>query len=397
MWRQEWAVGRIRSASKQRMILAWAFALFWNAVSLPVLWGIAQDAAERGGEETLIAPLFGLAGIGLLAWAIWLTLHWQKFGRSEFEMASVPGVIGGEVRGTVHLGTTLQPGDGFSVKLTCVNRVTTGGKNSSTKEWIRWQEEQSIATDAAGYGPFGTTIPVQFTVPYDCEPTRPQPSSDQIVWRLEVGAEVPGVNLKARFEVPVFKTLESKAEVSGRPQLDLETAELRDFGGAALEEGSKIRVFASTPGEWEFRIPPARNPGVAAGATAFTAVWSGSLAAMVYLGTPIVPTLVFGLFDALLICFVVALWFGSSEVRVGHDAMQLRSRFLAFGRTRRIPRQEVEEIKPVVGLQANTTPFYDVQVVCSDGKKLTAARWIRSKREAERLAATMLKAVQGRE
>jgi hypothetical protein len=393
MWRRDWALGRIRSSSKQTMILAWVFALFWNAVSFPLLWGIAHNAGQGGTEETLMAPIFGLAGIGLLAWAIWLTLHWRKFGMSEFEMVTLPGVIGGDLRGTVHLGTTLQPADGFQVKLVCVNRVNTGGKNSSTKEWIRWQEERHLATESTLYGPQGTAVPIAFTVPYDCEPTRTQPSSDQIIWRLEVRADVPGVDLKTRFEVPVFKTSESSAEVSGSGSEDLAAGDPVDADGVALEEGSRIRVEAPVPGELQFRFPPARNPGVAAGATLFAAIWSGSLVAMVHLGVPILFTVVFGLFDAFLLCFVLALWFGRSDVRVRHDGVELRSRILAFSRSRWLARQDVEEIKPVIGLQTNTTPFYDIQIVRKNGRPLTAARWMRSKREAERVAAAMKQAL----
>jgi hypothetical protein len=390
MWRKEWANGRIRSSSKQIMLFAWVFALFWNAVSFPVVGSNLPGALSQGDHESLFMIVFPIVGIGLLAWAAWSTLQWRRFGTAEFEMASVPGVVGGELRGTVHLGTRLQPASGFDVKLVCINRVTSGGSNSSTSEYTRWQEERQIPTGVSGYGPLGTTVPVAFTIPYDCDPSSPTSSSDQILWRLEVGADVPGVNLKTRFEVPVFKTSQSDPEVS-----DLATAGTigADTAGVLLAEGSRIRVAVPVPGEMEFQFPPARNPGVAAGITAFAAVWTGSVGATVQFGAPILFTVAFGLFDLLLLAGVISLWFGSARVRVGHGEIAIRSGILGVGRTRRIPVGEVEEIKPRIGLQTNATPFYDIKIVCRNGRTRTAARWIRSKQEAGRLAAAMMQAL----
>ncbi len=397
MWQKDWATGRIRSSSKRMMLFAWGFGLFWNAVSTPVISSNLPQVLNRGDHDALFMLLFPIVGVGLLGWAVWSTLQWRRFGTAELEMASVPGVAGGELRGTLHIGTRLQPRNGFDLKLVCVHRVRRGGKNNSTSEFIRWQEEQQVPTEASGYGPRGTTVPVAFTIPYDCDPSSPTPSSDQILWRLEVHADVPGVNLKTRFEVPVFKTVESNPEVSDLPTNEAIAADSLDPAGAPLAEGSRIRVAVRVPGEREFLFPPARNPGVAAGITAFATVWTGSVAAMVHFEVPIVLTAVFGLFDLLLLAGVMSLWFGSARVRVGPGGIEIRSRTLGLGRTRRIPGGEVAEIKPVIGLQTNATPFYDIKVVRGDGRTRTAARWIRSKREAGRLAAAMMQALPGRE
>jgi hypothetical protein len=397
MWQKEWATGRIRSSSKRMMLFSGAFALFWNAVSVPAIASQLPEALSRGDQDALWMVLFPIVGLGLLVWAVLSTMQWRRFGTAEFEMATVPGVIGGELRGTLHLGTRLHPPNGFDLKLVCVHRVRSGGKNNSTSEFIQWQEERKVRAEESGYGPHGTTIPVAFTVPYDCDPSSPTPSSDQILWRLEARADIPGVNLKTRFEVPVFKTPESDPEVSELPKGEAIATELLDPAGTPVAEGSRIRVAVPAPGQREFIFPAARNPGVAAGITAFATFWTGSVAAMVCFEVPTLFTVAFGLFDLLLLAGVTSLWFGSARVRVGRGRVEIRSRVLGLGRTREIPGGEIEEIKPLIGLQTNATPFYDIKIVCRNGRSRTAARWIRSKREAGRLAAAMMQALHGLE
>ena len=46
-------------------------------------------------------------------------------------------------------------------------------------------------------------------------------------------------------------------------------------------------------------------------------------------------------------------------------------------------------MKLKIGLQAGTTPYYDVTIVRKDGKPLTAGSGVRDKQEAEWLASTI--------
>jgi hypothetical protein len=387
MWREEWAKGRVRCSSKKTVILAWIFALFWSAVSLPLLWAIPREFGQ-GNTAALIGLLFPVVGVGLLVWATRATLHWRRFGTSEFAMDTFPGVTGGELRGSIHTREGVSPLEGFRVKLICVNRVTTGsGKSRSTREHIRWQEEQTIGAGYVRSLPYRTEIPVAFRIPYESEPSSAESSDNEIVWRLEVAAAVRGVDFHSRFEVPVFKTDDSGPELSREPEVQERLPDLTE-----VEAGSGIRVVPGPTGGQEFVFPPARNPRVAVTLTLFGVAWSGVVAALVYAGEPFFAA-IFGFFDALILFAIVALWLQNTRVFVQYGSIEIRERILGLGRTVAIQAGEVDDLRPEIQMQAGSTPYYDIQITRRDGSTVIAGRWIRSKRDAEAVALALKSAL----
>jgi hypothetical protein len=281
---------------------------------------------------------------------------------------------------------TLMPTDGFRVALTCIRRTTSGsGDNRSTSERILWQEEQRVAgrpsrtTDG-----MSTAVPVRIPIPPDALPCDVSKPSDVVLWRLEVSAQVPGVDYASTFEVPVFRTADSD-----QPRTEVEVAAAHAL--AAQAEGfqpgpeSRIRVTRNRRGT-EIVFPPARNRGAAAGLTLFLLLWLGATAATVLLGAPIVFPIVFGLFAVLLVWLVLDQWLGVSRVTAGDGAVSVASGLVTASRERRLPAGEVAEVITRIGMQAGGTPYYDVVVVRRDGKKMVAGRGIRDKREAEWVA-----------
>ena len=100
----------------------------------------------------------------------------------------------------------IRPLNGIQTKLSCVRPRTTGsGKNRSTPETVLWQDQHQTA------GGMTDAIAVRFAIPADRRATDDTDPDDQIVWRLNTRAELPGVDFAAQFEVPVFKTTPSSA------------------------------------------------------------------------------------------------------------------------------------------------------------------------------------------
>jgi len=204
-WREDWRAGVIKSSNKGEMLASVVFAVVWNAVSSPVLFIVPEEAAN-GNPLILLALLFPLIGLGLIAWAVRNVVRWRKFGETTFQMAAVPGVVGGAIYGLIRIPTYIRPDDGFRLRLRCVKRVTTGsGKNKSTSEHKLWEQEQSVPNEQALVDPVQAAVPVRFDIPGDQPETDPQAASP-IAWKLEVRAAVPGVDYSATFEVPVFRT-----------------------------------------------------------------------------------------------------------------------------------------------------------------------------------------------
>ncbi len=407
MWRQDWAQGRVASATESNMVIAWIFAALWNLVSAPILLlGILDKVKED--PKVAIALLFPAVGIGLLVWAVRETLRFREFGATAFEMSSVPGVIGGELRGAIQARFDARPAQGVLVKLSCVNRTVTGsGRDRSVWEKILWHEERRVAPGELGVGPTGTSIPVSFQVPLDAAGTNSENPDDSILWILEADADVPGVNYRDRFEVPVFKTRETPA--AARPSAGEASSEpfaqeaFGPTGPAKLAEEplrrpehSRIVVKPSASGGTEFDFSAARNPGAALGLTAFLLLWSGSIWLMLSLKAPIFFPIVFGLFDVLIFFLVLQLWFGASRVGIGPGLLIARRSLLGLGSSRQIQCSEIAAIKMPIGMQsggASGTPFYDIRLVLKNGKEMTIGRQVRDKREAEWLVAEMRKAI----
>jgi hypothetical protein len=384
LWRDDWAQGRANGETKSELIRAWAFSILWNLISAPILFVIPREKLQQQ-PASLVALAFPLIGAALLVWAVRETLRWFEFGKTYFEMSSVPCVIGREVRGTIQTRFPRPPTHGIQLKLTCVNRVVTGsGNTQTTQEKILWREQKAVAPEDLSPGPVGTSIPVSFHLPADARSTDGTSPRNSIFWKLEADADVPGVDYKDLFELPVFHTQDSVSE------------EPESTPAAVAEAQPPVRptivMRPAAEGGTEFYFPAARNKSFAAGLTGFVTLWSGFLWLMIVKGAPFFFPLVFGLFDLLLIYGAIQLWLGTSSVVIGSRTVRVRSGLLGAGKTREIDFGDVVKLQTEIAAQqggASGTPYYDIQLIRSDGTKVTVGKTIQDKHEAEYLAAEM--------
>ena len=139
----------------------------------------------------------------------------------------------------------------------------------------------------------------------------------------------------------------------------------------------------------EIYYPRARNPGMAAGLTAFGALWAGAVWLTIALDAPLIFPIVFGAFGLLLAVAVLDAWLTVTRVTVGDGRVTVASGWLGANRERTLSAAEVADVTTKIGAQAGTTMYYDVTLVTTGGKRVAAGRGIRDKREAEWLAATI--------
>jgi len=383
LWREDWASGRIKCSSKGALTGAWVFAVLWNAISWPVVFAFPKEL-DKGNHAIWIALIFPAIGIGLLAWAVRATIRWRKFGESAFVLGAVPGVIGGTLSGAIHPGTGLRLMQEFRLRLTCVNRVTTGsGKNRSTSEHVLWQDEKQVNSD------FNGLVPVSFLIPDDSRESDNSDSDNAILWRLESMANVPGVDYLSSFEVPVFRVAQTAEQLAHAESARREKA--RSLGAYQRPAGSPIVVRSALHGGTEFLYPPGRNPGAALVLTLFTLLWTGSIVFMVWKKAPWFFPVVFGLFDLLLIYGMLHTWFGSTRVLVRTGRVEVTNRLFGIGSPKTMAATDIVEISTRVGMTAGNRTYHDIQIHCRNGKKLVAGGAIRDKLEAEWLASEMKK------
>lgn len=383
LWRHDWAVRRVSDSSRGEMWGAWVFAALWNLVSVPAAVFGVRAALGQGNRAALVALLFPAIGAGLLVWAVRATLRRRRFGTSVLELATLPAAIGHTLEGTVRTPVWLRPPEGFRATLTCLRRVTTGGgRNRSTSETVLWQDEQTVQGTGVG-------VPIAFALPADAPPADPLLAGDRTFWRLAVTAKLEGIDYASAFEVPVFRTA-----ASGEPPTPAEravAARTASVEGYRQPPNSRIEVRETRRGT-EIWFPAGRNPGMAAGLTAFTALWTGIVAALVLLEAPLVFPVVFGGFGLLLLAGVVDQWLAVTRVTAGDGAITVATGLLAPGRERTLRAAEIREIAPRITMQAGSTPYYELSLVTADGKRVAAGRGIHDKREAEWLAATLRRA-----
>ena len=216
LWRQDWASGHITDSSRSTMIGAWLFATLWNLIGFPTGFLSARAALKEGRPAAFLGLLFPIVGVGLVVWAIRTTLRHRRYGVSRLELATVPGVIGRSLIGMVRAPSSIQADQGFDVTLTCVRRVTSGGgKQRSTSESILWQDVQRVQGQPfRAPARMETHIPIAFRISGDAPPSDESDSANRVVWRLQVSADVPGINYESGFDVPVFRTSASEQPLS---------------------------------------------------------------------------------------------------------------------------------------------------------------------------------------
>jgi hypothetical protein len=356
------------------MLCALAVAAFWNVISAPLWFTLPGEIVGKHNWLALLGAIFPAVGLALVAWAICAVLRWRKFGQSTFQMAAVPGVIGGQLAGVVRTSAKVLPEDGFQLTLACIQKVTgSSGKSRSTSENVLWEDDQVVLRDLLQQDPDHTAIPVLFAIPYECRPTDETQSDNQTIWRLKVKAKVPGVDYGAAFDVPVFKTAQSDPHFAADPKLMAEyTAPANPE--RELRDAHVVRGPSPSGEGYEFIFPMGRNLGTSLGFLAFLLVWSGVIGLMIHLGAPMFLPIVFGLFDVLILFLAVDMWFYKSAVDVSPRGLTVTGGLFGWGTPQWVDASDVAKIEPVKGMQSGQSLYYDIVVTRHSGKKITAAK-----------------------
>jgi hypothetical protein len=380
----------ISGNTRANLRTAWFFAAVWNLVSAPMLVIIPRELARN--PLAAFGFLFPVIGVGLLTWAVMTTLRWRRFGASRFEMGTVPATPGGQLSGTIYtrFASDQVHSIRLTLKLTCLNRITRrGSDHSETRETILWREEYTIPEGQIGVGATGASIPGRFALPADARETTATKGSDGIVWVLSAEADMPGVDFKEDFDVPVRRIGES----SGQPLPPRSSAialprQPVSIAGLA-ESGIHIRPTAEGT---EYHFGAGRNASFALGLAVFTLIWTGALYLQYMLDFPRFFLAITGLFELLLLLILADIWLGSTRVIIGAGAVRRRHTILGLGSTRVIPSKSIRKLDLHISMQSSGrsgTPYYELRATLETGKHKHLGSGIRDKRHAEWLIERM--------
>jgi len=248
---KNWASPNIRSGAKKSVAVMWGFAIFWNTLTVPAASKIPEEL-QKGEFGILVVLLFNLVSLGLLVFAIVKTLEWRRFGVTALTMDPHPGAIGGHVGGYIDVKLPYQSEHKFKVTLSNIYSYVSGsGKNRSRHEKVKWQD---IAMVNGAPSLQGTRLSFRFDVPDGLRAS--QEHSDSFYkWNLDINADLPGVDLKRQFEIPVFQTNEKSRYIDdSHTSTDSYVMDL-DLPVLIQQQHGKTELY----------YPPGRTKGMAVG------------------------------------------------------------------------------------------------------------------------------------
>lgn len=252
----DWQTPEIKSGSKAAMYFAWGFCFLWNCISMPLPFMLFEEITVKKNYPALLGLLFPLVGIGLLVWAVRQTIEWKKFGAAPVTLDPFPGSIGGQVGGTLELPYPLDAGVKYVFTLSSVySFVSRSGKNSERREQVKWQD---TTVGYAETGLYGTRLSFRFDVPEGLTPSDAvRLTSTYHLWRLNLTADLPGVDVDRDYEIPVYPTKQKSLRIDNRAVQHSATATLE------LEQTGARKRFLLRPGVAgdELFYPMGRNLG----------------------------------------------------------------------------------------------------------------------------------------
>ncbi len=386
-----WQTERIRSSAKIGMFGMWVFAVFWNAVSLPLLF-ILEDEIKAENYAVLIAILFPLVGVYLIFLAWRMTREWLRFGVVELIMDPFPGAIGGNVGGSLTLKQVGYRDARFRVGLECVYSFVSGsGKSRSRKETIHWAEAGDAKTGISGDG---VRLEFLFDVPDDLPEADIKPSGNYNFWRLKLTGNLPGVDLNREYKIPVFRTGEQSrfARHSISAQVDAVRQDKAVESQAAIDRGDWESTALSEvirikqQGHWlRLYFPMFRKKLLTLFALIFGVGFSFATYAMnqtIGGGAFAVVILIFSIPFALVGLFgsiaTIYLLFNNLSVSIGQGQIDVLRRLFIFpiSRTKvsadKVAKMEIKS-SGSTGQGINKVKHYKIVLSTIDNKKITVA------------------------
>lgn len=221
--KKEWENGIILSETKTKMQVSLIGAVLWNLL----ITTVAFSAWEKIKNDPigLVILIFVLTGICYAIMAVRSVISYYKYGSTSFQLGTFPGVIGGKFSGVIRIPPAVQPEKDYQLNLCCIHQYTTrNGKNSSTHEDILWESTQAIHPTLPKDSSGTQFLPVLFAIPYKCRPTqeiddnKDNHRNAEIIWSLNVSVPTSGIDFECSFDVPIYKTEESRSDFQLDPQ-----------------------------------------------------------------------------------------------------------------------------------------------------------------------------------
>ena len=201
LWREDWQLKTVLAKQYDELpfVLTIILCVLLATVFVAAIYYSSFTVSYTA--KALLKSIFSaVAFLVVFFWAGCEIFRIVKFGRSVLLIETLPGEIGGSIRGTVVTRQFPVPKDGFTVKLICRKPMSINYRGEGKVIWKTDARIEEPGKNDEG----GQTIRFAADLPAGVEETKIDPP-EKISWWLQVRAAVNPINYAADFEVPVFK------------------------------------------------------------------------------------------------------------------------------------------------------------------------------------------------
>ena len=206
-WDHPWSPYGSHDDAGRTMARVAGFAAFGAILLAPFNWLSFFSGADVGGLKPVTA-IFDLMMIGVGAWAAYLVARRRKYGVGMLRFRRFPFTTGDEVEVMLARVGPLASLDALEATLRCVQEryetTRRSGKRESRVVCYEVWSETRRSEQGDGRRSTERDFTWRFTVP-ESVPGTTLSERPPTYWELEVKAEMPGVDYRATFLVPVYE------------------------------------------------------------------------------------------------------------------------------------------------------------------------------------------------
>lgn len=243
--------GPLRGSSHSFPYFGWLMVLVWGAIAAGLLYA---DLRPARGVAPWVAwgaiGVFTIPGLFFLWYSITATLRFQRYRGLELLLHPLPAQAGSTISGALKVPIPYDAANIYRVELTAIEYRR---DNSARRNILQHVRVQETVEARAALDPQGTRLGFALRIPVDAppsqgygEPMRWTPATRDKVylrWTLGISADVPGVDLKEEFEIPVYQASAADALAAEAPSMGLSAARApRRLCYESTEEGGRLVI-----------------------------------------------------------------------------------------------------------------------------------------------------------
>jgi len=406
--RKDWASGQLcYNAGVKPGIFIGCIGLILLILAFPFAADLPHSIRPYGSYMLIPLLILGTLGFAVTVHAVRLTIGGIKTGRVVLHLDAVSVPLGGPLRGKLKISKPIPAGQRVRLKLQCTSLTQTrGGPNDDGIFSSRVVFEHADTTVSDGSGTIGVSMVTPASAPASKIQPKKWPSHEptaKISWvEWELSVDDPSEraeDLHAAFTLPVFKVAEFPAPVADLESIRAaRTVELESY-----QPGPefKVRMTRLPEGGTEFYFPPMRGAANAGAQTVFFLIMAAILggvsgplfnnlsAGISHSGDWLVVVLyaTWAILTLFMFLHVLRLWFAPERLTITNGILSDTSGL--FGKTRRMRVAEIAAIHAVPG----GSRLSAIRIRRSDWRGLAVGDGIRERRDAERLAMQISRAL----